>query len=67
MNIIEYKLTTFIDSKLIWYLFLSESKSLFITLCPSSLLTIFMLSLFECITSSSSLSMEEIKLFAIAD
>ena len=37
-----------------------------ITSCVSSLIMIFMLTRFECISRSSSLSMEEIKLFAIA-
>ena len=41
--------------------FLNESKSSFIT---SKLVIISMLSLFECITRSSSLFMEKVKLFA---
>ena len=45
--------------------FISESKSSFITSSASSLIMISMLSLFECIRCSSSLSMEEIELFAI--
>ena len=57
----------FIDSKLFWYLFLSESKSYFIASSASSLIMISMLSIFECITPSSSLSMEEITLFAIVN
>ena len=47
--------------------FLSESKSSFITSSVSSFIMISMLSLFECITRSSSLSKEEIKLFAIVN
>ena len=43
-------------------LFLRESKSSFITLSASSLIMISMLSLCQCITGSSSSSMEEIKL-----
>ena len=46
---------------------LSESKGSFITSCASLLIMISILSLFECITYSSSLSMEEIKFFAIVD
>ena len=57
----------FIDSKLFWCLFFSELKSSFITSSASSLIMIFMLSFFECITRSSSLPMKEIKLFAIAN
>ena len=58
MKTIKDELTTFIDSKLFCYLILSESKSSFITSSASSLIMISMLSLFECITCSSSLSME---------
>ena len=54
----------FIDSNLFWYLFLSESKSYFITSSASSIIIISILSLFECNTRSSSLSMKEIKLIA---
>ena len=61
----EDKLTTFIDSKLFSYLFLSESKSYFITSSASSLITISILLLFECIPRPSSLSTEEIELFTI--
>ena len=43
-------------------LFLRESKSSFITLSASSLIMISMLSLCQCITGSSSSSVEEIKL-----
>ena len=46
---------------------LNESKSYFITSSASSLMMISMLSLFECTTCSSSLSMEEIKLFVIVN
>ena len=67
MNSIEDKLATFIDSKIFWYIFLRESKSYFVTLSASSLIIIFMLLLFECIGCSSSLSMEEIMLFAIVN
>ena len=48
-------------------IFLSESKKSFITSSASSLIMISVLPLFECITHSSSLSMEEMKLFAIAN
>ena len=47
-----------------WNLYSSESKSSFLTLHASSFIMISMLVLFECITRSSSLSIE-IKLFAI--
>ena len=53
----------FIHSRLFWYLFLSESKSSFVSSSTSSLIIISMWSDFECITRSSSLSMEKIKLF----
>ena len=56
-----------INYKLFWYLFLRDSESLSINSSASSLIMISMLSLFECITSSSSLSIEEIKLFAIVN
>ena len=52
---------TFIDFKLFWYLFFSESKSSFTTSSGWSLIMISMLSLFEWI-SPPSLSIEEIKL-----
>ena len=58
---------SFIDSILLWYLFLSESKSSLITSSASSLIMISMLLLFQCITLSSLLFMEEIKLFAIVN
>ena len=48
-------------------IYLSESKSSSKTSSASSLIMISILSLLECITRSSSLSMEEIKLFAIAN
>ena len=44
---------------------LSQSKSSFIILSASLLIMISMLSLDECITRSSSLSMEEINLFLL--
>ena len=47
--------------------FSSESKSSFITSSALSFTMISMLSFFECITRSSSSSMEEIKLFAIVN
>ena len=53
--------------KLSWYVYLKDSKSYFMTSSASSLIIISILSLFECITCFSSLSMEEIKLFAIAN
>ena len=66
MNIIKDKLTKFYPFLIIWYLFLSKSKSSFMTSSASSLIMISMLSLFECIiTPSSPLSKEEIKLFVI--
>ena len=46
---------------------LSESKGSFITSCASLLILISILSLCECITYSSALSMEEIKFFPIVD
>ena len=49
------------------HLFLSESKSSFITWSASSLIMIYMLKLFECITCSSSLSLNKIRLFAIVN
>ena len=55
----------FIDSKLFLYLFLSKPKISFITSTASSLTMISILSRFDCITRSSSLSREEIKLFAM--
>ena len=55
----------FIDFKLHWYLFLSKTKKLFITSFALSLIMISMLSLFEYITRSSSLSMEELNLFTV--
>ena len=64
MNMIKDKLTTFYRFQIILKSFLSESKISFITSSASSLIMISMLSLFECITHSSSLSTEEIKLFA---
>ena len=57
----------FIDSKLFLISILSESKTYFITSSASLLMIISMLSLFECIIRSSSLSMERIKLFAIVN
>ena len=48
-------------------LFLSDLKSSSITSSASSLIMISMLSVFECITRSSLLSIEEIKLFAIVN
>ena len=57
----------FIDSKLFWYLFLSESKRFFITSYASSLIMIPVFLLFECITRLSSIFMEEIKLFVIVN
>ena len=44
-----------------------ESKISFITSSASSLIVISMLSIFEFITRSSSLSIEEIKLFVIVN
>ena len=57
----------FTYSILFSYLFLSESKSSFITLSALSFIMISMLSIFECITRSSSLSMKKIKLIAIVN
>ena len=57
----------FTDSTLLYILFLSESKSSFINSSASLLIMISMLSLFESITRSSPLSMEEIKLFPIVN
>ena len=55
----------FIDSIWFWYLFLSQWKNTSILSSASSLIMTSMLLLLECITRSSSLSMEQIKLFAI--
>ena len=55
MNITEANSLPFIDSKLFWYLFLSESKIYFMTSPATSFDMISMSSLFECITYSSSL------------
>ena len=66
-NIIKDKLPPFIDSKLFCYLFLSESKSSSITSSALSLIMVSISSLFECITCSSSLSMDERKFFAIVN
>ena len=66
MNIIKDN-QTFIDSKLFWYLFFSQLKRSNITSSASSLIMISMVSLFKRITYSSSLSMEEVKLFAIVN
>ena len=60
MNIIEDKLTTFCWFKVAVMFIFSESKNYFITSSASSFIMIFMLSIFECITRSSSLSMEEV-------
>ena len=59
----------FIDSSnLFWYMFLSDSKSSFITSSNWSFILISMLSLFECLSCSSSLSsLEKIKLIVIAN
>ena len=57
----------FTYSILFSYLFLSESKSSFITLSALSFIMISMLSIFECITRSSSLSMKKLKLIAIVN
>ena len=67
MNIIETKLLLFVNSKSFWYLFLSQSKSCFITSSASTLIMIYMLSLFEWMAHSSSLSIKEMKLFAIVN
>ena len=62
MNIIEDKPIN--DFKLFRYLFLSDLKSFLIISSASSLITI---SLFKCITRSSCLSLEEVKLIAIVN
>ena len=67
MNMIKDKLTTFYRFQIILKSFLSESKISFTSSSASSLIMISMLSLFECITHSSSLSTEEIKLMAIVN
>ena len=51
-------------SKLFWYLFLSDLRSSAITSSSSSLAIIAILSLFESMTHSSSLSVQDIKLIA---
>ena len=65
MNIIQEKLTTFHQFEIILISIFSEVKSSFITPSALSLIIISILSRFECLTRSSSLSMEELKLFAI--
>ena len=65
MNIIHS--LPFIDPKLFLYLFLREPKSYYTTSSASPLIMIFMLSIFERITRSSSLPMEEVKLLAIVN
>ena len=62
------KLLPLIDvSKLVWYLERSDSKSSLITSFALSFGINFIFSLFECITRSSSISLEEIKLIAIVN
>ena len=51
----------------IWYLLKIDPKNISRTSFALSLILIFMLSRFECIISSSSLSLEEIKLIAIVN
>ena len=59
-------LLLFIDSsKLFWYLFWGDLKNSSIKSSALSLTIISMLSLFECVRHSSSLPLEELKLFAI--
>ena len=61
MNILkEDKHTTFHRSQIILKSIINESKSYFITSLASSLITLI-LSLFECIIHSASLSTEDIK------
>ena len=54
-------------SKQFWYLFLNKLNSSSITSSDLSLILIYMLSLFECITRSSSLSSIEDELIAIVN
>ena len=65
MNLTEDKLTAFHGFKIILISIFKWIKKFLRTLSASSLIIIYMLSLFECITHSSSLSIEEIKLIAI--
>ena len=51
----------------IWYLHSSDSKRSSINSSALSLIMISLLSLFECITRSSSLPLKEIKLIAIVN
>ena len=68
MNTIKYEIIPFIDvSNPILYLERSDWKSSSITSSALSLITISILSPFECITCSSSLSLEGIKLIAIVN
>ena len=60
MNKIQNKITTSH-----WYLLRIDSKGSSITSSASSIIMISMLSLYECITHSLSISLEEIKLIAI--
>ena len=66
MNIIKDKLTTLHQFQIILiFIFERILKKKFITSSTLSLIMISMLSLFECITGSSSLSLEERKIIAI--
>ena len=66
MSTIKDKITSsYIDvSSPTWYLLRSDLKSFSVTSSGLSLIMISMLSLFQCITNSSQLSLEEIKLIA---
>ena len=67
MNIIDEKLTTFHWFQIILISVSEQFKTFFYNFMCFTLTIISMLSLFECITCSSSLSIDEIKLFAIAN
>ena len=67
-KIFDMYITIFIHCEIFWYLIFSELQGFSIIFSASSLIMISMLSLFECITCSLSLSsLEEIKLIFIVD
>ena len=64
MNIIKDQLTTLHRFQIMLISVFKESKSSFITSAASSFITTSVLSLFECIARSSSLSMELLKKYS---
>ena len=67
MNIVKEKLTTFYQLQIILISIFKWIKKLFYNFFTSSFIMFSILSLSKCITCFSSLSMEEIKLFDIAN